>query len=157
VQTEPTVRIDSVAYDHPDAIALVAEVQREYAARYGSEDSSPVDPAEFAAPHGRFLVGYLDGTAVACGGWRAAGADAEIRRMYVRRDARRLGLARAILAELERTARAAGHRRMILETGSVLPEAVALYRSAGYAGIAPFGYYAGSALSIHLGKSLGPS
>jgi hypothetical protein len=38
----------------------------------------------------------------------------------------------------------------------VLPEAVALYRSAGYTDIAPFGYYAGSAFSIHLGKLLSP-
>jgi len=150
------MRIEEVGYDHPDAAELVAGVQQEYTARYGSADASPADPAEFAAPRGRFLVGYLDGTPVACGGWHALGADAEIRRMYVCRTARRRGFARAILAELERTARAAGHRRMILETGTVLPEAVALYRSAGYADITPFGYYAGSPFSIHLGKPLRP-
>jgi GNAT superfamily N-acetyltransferase len=148
------VRIEEVGYDHPDAAQLIAGVQREYAARYGSQDASPADPAEFAAPHGRFLVGYLDGTPVACGGWHALGADAEIRRMYVSRAARGRGFARAILGELERTALAAGHRRMILETGTVLPEAVALYRSAGYSDIAPFGYYADAPLSVHLGKPL---
>jgi GNAT superfamily N-acetyltransferase len=150
------VRIEEVGYGHPDAAQLVAEVQLEYAARYGSQDASPVDPAEFAAPQGRFLVGYLGGTPVACGGWHALGTDAEIRRMYVSYAARRLGFARAILAELERTALAAGHRRMILETGTVLPEAVSLYRSAGYTDIAPFGYYAQAPLSIYLGKPLGP-
>jgi hypothetical protein len=45
---------------------------------------------------------------------------------------------------------------MILETGTVLPEAVALYRSAGYTDIAPFGYYADACLSVYLGKPLGP-
>jgi GNAT superfamily N-acetyltransferase len=150
------VRIEEIGYDHPDAAQLVAEVQQEYAARYGSEDASPADPAEFAAPHGRFLVGYLDGTPVACGGWHALGSDTAVRRMYVAQAARRQGFARAILAELERTALAAGHRRMILETGSVLPGAVALYRSAGYTDIAPFGYYAQAPLSIYLGKPLGP-
>jgi GNAT superfamily N-acetyltransferase len=150
------VRIEEVGYDHPDAAQLVAKVQQEYAARYGSEDASSADPAGFVSPHGRFLVGYLNGTPVACGGWRALGADAEVRRMYVSHAARRQGFARALLAELERTALAAGHRRMILETGSVLPEAVALYRSAGYADIAPFGYYAEAPLSIYLGKPLGP-
>jgi len=148
------VRIEVVAYDHPDAARLVAEVQQEYEARYGSQDASPVDPTEFAAPRGLFLVGYRNDTPVACGGWRACGSDAEAKRMYVASAARRVGLARAILAELERTALAAGHRRMILETGSVQPEAVALYRSAGYLEIAAFGYYAGAPLSIHLGKVL---
>lgn len=150
------MRIEAVGYDHPDAVQLVAEVQQEYAARYGSEDASPVDPAEFAAPHGRFLVGYAGRAPVACGGWHAMGGDAEVRRMYVSCAARRRGFARAILAELERTALAAGHRRIILETGSVLPEAVALYRSAGYTDIAPFGYYAAARFSIYLGKPLSP-
>jgi GNAT superfamily N-acetyltransferase len=150
------VRIDAVAYDHPDAAKLIAEVQQEYARRYGSHDSSPVDPAEFSPPGGEFLVGYLDSEPVACGGWRAAGTDAEIKRMYVAPPARRTGLARAILAELERTALAAGCRRVILETGGRLPEAVGLYRSAGYTPVAPFGYYSDSPNSIYLGKLLDP-
>jgi GNAT superfamily N-acetyltransferase len=150
------VRIDAVAYDHPDAAKLIAEVQQEYTARYGSHDSSPVDPAEFSPPGGVFLVGYVNGEAVACGGWRAAGADAEVKRMYVAQAARRTGLARAMLAELERSAQAAGHRRVILETGDRLPEALALYRSADYAPVAPFGYYADSPTSTYLGKRLDP-
>jgi GNAT superfamily N-acetyltransferase len=148
------MRIDVVAYDHPDAARLIAEVQREYVTRYGSGDDSPVDPDEFAAPKGVFLVGYLGGVAVACGGWRSHGSDAEIKRMYVAAAMRGKGLARAMLAELERTALAAGHRRMILETGMRQPEAVALYRSTGYTGIPAFGHYADAPLSIHLGKPL---
>lgn len=148
------MRIDVVAYDHPDAARLIAEVQREYVTRYGGEDDSPVDPDEFAAPKGVFLVGYLDGVAVACGGWRSHGSDAEIKRMYVAAAMRGKGLARAMLAELERTALAAGHRRMILETGKRQPEAVALYRSTGYSDIPAFGHYANAPLSIHLGKPL---
>jgi len=148
------VRIETVGYDHPDAARLVGEVQQEYVIRYGGVDRSPVDLADFAPPSGLFLVGYAGGAAVVCGGWRARGADAEIKRMYVTPAARGRGLARRMLAELERTARAAGHRRAILETGSKQPEAVALYRSAGYTGIPAFGYYAGTPHSIHLGKVL---
>jgi GNAT superfamily N-acetyltransferase len=157
------VRIDQVGYDHPDAAALIAEVQQEYVVRYGGPDGTPVDPAEFAPPHGLFLVGYVDHLPVASGGWRAfpgapwAGPDAEIKRMYVAKRARGEGYARAILAELERTARAAGFRRLILETGSKQPEAVELYRSSGYVDIQPFGHYANAPLSIHLGKALLPA
>jgi GNAT superfamily N-acetyltransferase len=149
------VRIDQVGYDHPDAAMLIAEVQQEYVQRYGTQDGTPVDPAEFAPPSGLFLVGYDDDGPVVCGGWRAHGADAEVKRMYVTPRARGTGRARRVLAELERTARAAGHERMVLETGSKQPEAVSLYRSAGYETIAPFGYYAEAPLSIHLGKKLG--
>jgi GNAT superfamily N-acetyltransferase len=150
------VRIETVPYDHPEAARLIAEVQQEYVDRYGGEDKTPVDLGEFVPPRGLFLVGYDGTAAVACGGWRTRGADAEIKRMYVTRTARRRGLARLMLAELERTARAAGHRRVILETGSKQPEAVELYGSAGYTEIPAFGYYAGYAESMHLGKVLGP-
>jgi GNAT superfamily N-acetyltransferase len=150
------MRIDAVPYGHPDAATLIAEVQQEYVVRYGGEDETPVDPAEFALPRGLFLVGYRDEEPVACGGWRSHGGDAEIKRMYVIRGARRGGLARKLLAELERTARTAGHRRVILETGYMQPEAVALYRSAGYTPVPPFGHYADTPGSIHFGKIIAP-
>ncbi len=150
------MRIEVVRYDAPDAAELIEEVQQEYVTRYGNRDGAPIDPAEFEPPKGLFLVGYLDGAPVVCGGWRSHGGDAEVKRMYVRTAARRLGLARAMLAELERTARAAGHTRMILETGQKQPEAVALYHSSGYTDITPFGHYADRPLSIHLGKDLAP-
>ncbi len=150
------VRIEAVTYDHPEAARLIAEVQQEYVTRYGGEDETPVDLAEFAPPRGLFLVGYDGTAAVGCGGWRSRGADAEIKRMYVARTARGRGLARLMLAELERTARAAGHHRAVLETGDKQPEAVALYRSAGYTEIPAFGYYACTAGSLHFGKPLGP-
>lgn len=151
------MRIATVPYDDQDAARLIAEVQQEYVARYGGEDDTPVDPAQFTPPAGLFLVGYVDDVAVACGGWRSHGTDAEIKRMYVTPAARGAGLARRMLAELERTAGAAGHRRVILETGSKQPEAVALYRSAGYSEIPAFGYYACTPHSMHFGKVLVPA
>lgn len=148
------MRIEVTAYDHPDAVALIAEVQQEYVVRYGSQDMTPVDPAQFSAPNGLFLIAYVDGVPAACGGWRARGADVELKRMYVPPAFRGRGLARAVLAELERTARAAGFARLILETGSKQPEAVALYESAGYTPVPSFGHYADAPESVHLGKTL---
>ncbi|MGQ0837511.1 GNAT family N-acetyltransferase [Actinokineospora sp.] len=148
------MRIEVLAYDHPDVVRLVAEVQGEYVIRYGGPDDTPVDPAEFAPPRGLFLVGYVGGVAMVTGGWRAHGADAEIKRMYVSPAGRGRGLARMMLAELERTAAEAGYDRLILETGSKQPEAVQLYRSAGYEPVPKFGYYADAPEAIHLGKVL---
>jgi GNAT superfamily N-acetyltransferase len=62
--------------------------------------------------------------------------------MYVIPEARGLGLARRILATLEDDARAAGRTRMVLETGTRQPEAIALYTFSGYLPCAPkFGHY----------------
>lgn len=136
--------------DHPYALRLIAELQGFYRERYGDEDVTALDPAQFATPAGFFAVGYVDGAAVACGGWRARDAgsdpalrdgDAEIKRMYVAATHRGRGYARVVLAELERTAAAAGRRRAILETGTLQPEAIALYLSEGYAPIPNFGLY----------------
>ncbi|HXV92176.1 MAG TPA: GNAT family N-acetyltransferase [Pseudonocardia sp.] len=147
-----------VAFDHPDAVRLTAEIQQVYVERYGDTDRTPVDPADFAPPRGYFTVGYLradgpDGpteVAVASGGWRARDGggdpglrdgDAEVKRMYVVPAHRGRGFARALLAELERSAAAAGRLRVVLETGTRQPEAIALYASAGYTPIPGFGVY----------------
>jgi ribosomal protein S18 acetylase RimI-like enzyme len=61
--------------------------------------------------------------------------------MYTAPAARGRGVARRVLAAVEESARAAGCRRVILETGDRQPEAIALYTSAGYRRIADFGYY----------------
>jgi len=90
------------------------------------------------------------------GGWRRYGDDGvgELKRMYVRESARGRGVARLLLAHLERTAAAAGIRRLVLETGLAQPEAIALYRSSGYVDVPSFGYYIDHDDSVHLGKTL---
>ena len=157
-----TMRIERVGYGHPDAVRLVAEVQAEYVVRYGGQDESPVDHLEFEAPSGSFFVGYVDDVAVATGAWRRSGVEAfgttetcEIKRMYVVPAARGAGHARAMLAHLEESARAAGARALVLETGIEQPEAIALYASSGYVAVPGFGYYRDSPLSRTLGKLLG--
>lgn len=130
--------------------------------RYGEQDATPVDPAQFAAPLGHFVVGYLDGVPVACGGWRAHDVadgsirvgDAEIKRMYTADSLRGKGLARVVLAGLETAARVAGRRRMVLETGLRQPEAIGLYESSGYRRIDNFGVYRHHPESLCYAKDL---
>ena len=159
-------------YTDPDVALLVEAVQQEYVVRYGGPDDAVVDPAEFSPPGGLFLIGLLDGVPVAMGGWRAmryasasdtagdsagpAGSVAEIKRMYVAASARRRGLARVMLAELEWRAAAAGVREFVLNTGTEQPEAVALYESSGYTPVPGFGHYADAPLALFYGKHLPP-
>lgn len=159
MSTDPLAFVQ-VPLDHPDGVPLITEVQDYYQSIYGGPDSSPIDSAEFAPPHGRFFIAYRNSRAVAMGGWRfhhgtvdiPRSRPAEIKRMYVVRSARRQGLARAMLTQLEDTAKAAGADAMVLETGYVQQEAITLYRASGYVDVPRFGHYAGVEGAIHLGK-----
>jgi putative acetyltransferase len=74
-----------------------------------------------------------EGVIVGCGGlYPLANGEAEIRKMYFLPAARRKGYGRRMLDDLLAEAKARGYRRVVLETASVLKEAIALYRSAGF-------------------------
>ncbi|QNP72162.1 GNAT family N-acetyltransferase [Streptomyces roseirectus] len=145
------MNIRPVPFDHPDAVKLNDEVQAEYHERYGDGgDATHLEPSDFKPPRGLYLIAYDDADRpVATGGWRSqdhsdeghSDGDAELKRMFVIREMRGHGLARRILAALEDDARAAGRTRMILETGTEQPEAIALYLSSGYEPCPKFGYY----------------
>jgi GNAT superfamily N-acetyltransferase len=128
--TDPAVRV------------LLTEVLDELSQRYGgSGDDTPVRDDDFTPPNGSFYVADDGERLLGCAGWRRHGDDAELKRMYTAKAARGRGLARRLLATIEESARVAGCRRVILETGDRQPEAIALYESAGYARIDDFGYY----------------
>lgn len=149
------VEFTITSYDAPVAAELIAELQADLAVRYGSGDETPVEPSEFASPQGLFLIGSDGEKPVACGGIRlTAPGVAELKRMYVRESVRRRGIARLLLARLEDDASALGASRLRLETGLRQPEAIALYRSAGYVDTDPFGHYADTPGSVHLAKEL---
>ncbi len=146
----------------PDTQLLIEAVQEEYVTRYGGRDESPIDHSEFVAPVGAFFVGHLNGSPAVSGAWRRRGNvefagttnTAEIKRMYVVPGARGLGLARRMLAHLEATALEAGVEAMVLETGLMQPEAIALYESSGYVPIPGFGYYRDSEVNACFAKRL---
>ena len=142
---------------------LVEELWLDMGIRYADDPTAPetkgeVDDLrneEVLPPVGRFLIVLDDGRPVACGAIRRHDEEsAEIKRMYVRPEARGRGLARLVLRELESSAVALGYRALVLETGLRQPEAIALYESAGYRTIAPFGFYKESALSVCYRKEL---
>lgn len=158
----PDWRVSRVPITDPDAALLVEEVQQEYVRRYGGRDDTPIVPAYFEDPMGAFFVGHLEDRPVVTGAWRrrtdvtvdGTSLTAEVKRMYVAPSARGLGLARAMLAHLEDTAREAGVQVMVLETGIRQPEAIRLYETSDYRRIAGFGYYKDAPLSRCYARSL---
>ncbi|NYT93900.1 GNAT family N-acetyltransferase [Salinispora sp. H7-4] len=152
------LQIHLTRFDSPTAQRLITAALAELGERYGgSGDDTPVDAAEFEPPAGTFLVAELDGESVACGGWRSHDGSvetAELKRMYVAPQVRGRGVARAILAAVEQSAREQGRQRIVLECGDRQPEALALYRSSGYARIPNFGFYQDAPGCVSFGRAL---
>jgi GNAT superfamily N-acetyltransferase len=152
------IEIRPTSFDDPVARAMIAEALADLGVRYGgSGDDTPVDADDFDPPAGRFLVAWIDGTPAGCGGWRTLAEDdeaAEIKRMYTVPGSRGRGVASAVLRAIEETAREAGKKRVVLETGHRQPEAIALYGKLGYERIPNFGYYKDHPGCVSFGRVL---
>jgi GNAT superfamily N-acetyltransferase len=142
------VQIETRAATDPELAALVTAQQRELA-RSGDD---LVYPAHDGVT---YLVVVVGGRAVACGAWQPLDSDtAELKRMYVRPAYRGRGIARQMVVALEEEAYATGRTVIRLETGTYLPAAIALYRSAGYEPTAAYGEYVGNPYSVCFAKRL---
>ena len=134
---------DEVDPTAPEAAELIEALDRDLGARYPGLPIHGIDPANFRAAGGVFLVGRLGHLAVVCGALRPMEpSSVEVKRMYVRDSHRGRGFGRAMLAALEEIAVHRGYRTIRLETGGSQPEAIALYESADYQPIPCYGDHA---------------
>lgn len=142
-----------------EARALDAEAADELRSRYPGDPVPGLPRDLLVSGAGVLLVARRGGRAVGCGGLFPLSEElAEIRRMYVRHGARRSGVGRRLLAELEAEARRRGYAALRLETGRRQPEAVALYREAGFVRTRPFGPHAEDPESLFFEKRIaGPA
>jgi putative acetyltransferase len=157
VDRAATVTIARESPRQSEVVGLVAALDAYMAALYPAESNHLLDIEALDVPGVRFFVARVDGEAVGCGALRVDPAGyGELKRMYVDPAARGRKLGRTILERLEAEARSEGLACVRLETGIHQPEALALYRSAGYREIAPFGDYHPDPLSLFLEKRLLP-
>jgi DNA-binding MarR family transcriptional regulator/GNAT superfamily N-acetyltransferase len=138
-----SVEIRRVDPEHPDArhglAEYVAELNRRSMRGFDPSVGATALPHEVRPPAGEFFIAYLHDEAIGCGAVKHhADAPAEIKRMWIAPQARGLGLGRRLLETLEACALAGGARVAHIETSAVLPEALALYRSAGWVEVPAF-------------------
>lgn len=151
-----SLTVEQVSWDHPDACDLRQQQRIDIAALYERVDSEPGTPPT-ADDITCFCVAYQNGKPVGCGGLRRLDQDsAELKRMFVTRQARGKGAALAVLDFLERKSLALGMHRLLLETGDKLMDAHRFYTRNGYKVIPNFGYYQGVDTSICMQKILVP-
>lgn len=140
-QADRLVRAATISLDVVDP---ASELAREAVAAYfreldetfegGFDAASGVgDEQSLGGATGRFVVAVSDGVVVGCGGLQSLASDVgEIKRMWVDRDWRGLGLAGRLLRRLEHEAVELGQRVVRLDTNSSLTDALAMYQAAGY-------------------------
>ena len=151
--SEVTIALES---PRPDAVRrLVRDLDAYLAALYPAESNHLLDVDALAAPDVRFFVARRAGDPIGCGALRIDRAGyGEIKRMFVTPAARGCSLGRRLLDAVEAEARAAGLGWLRLETGIHQPEALGLYRAAGYVARGPFGPYGPDPLSVFMEKAL---
>lgn len=139
--------------DQPDVHALVRELDAYLYSLYPAENVYALDLASLLDPRVLFAVARnAAGMALGCGAIVMNPGYGEIKRMYVRPQARGQGLARRLIESLETKAAERGCRTFMLETGPAQPEALILYERLGYQYRGPFGDYPADPLSVFMHK-----
>ena len=109
------------------------ELDARFETGFDAARSVSANPHELVPPQGVFLLAWLDGAAIGCGGLKVLGeGTGEIKRMWVASEARGLGVAQRLLDALEGHARALSLLCVRLDTNRTLVEARALYARNGY-------------------------
>ena len=138
-----------------DVLRLIEALDAYQSGLYPPESNHFVDVEGLAAPGVRFFVVRRDGQALGCAGRRIDPTGwGELKRRFVAPEARGLKLGRRLLDRIEEEARREGLGSVRLETGIYQPEALGLYRSAGYAEREAFGDYVPDPLSVFMEKRL---
>ncbi|WP_285101884.1 GNAT family N-acetyltransferase [Promicromonospora sp. MEB111] len=172
--------IETVGWDHADAVRLRAEQQHEIDLRYAQPgrpsttgpDGAPVpdprdqvDPSNVFAtlllrvdgePAGHAALRDLSGRDDYQGGLHPDGTS-EVKRVYVAPGFRGRGLSRTLMNAAEDVARDAGVRHLILESGLMQPESLGLYLRLGYDPVESFGVFSDEPGSRCFGKWLVPA
>jgi N-acetylglutamate synthase-like GNAT family acetyltransferase len=147
----------------PNDLAQVRTLFREYADGLGVDlcfqgfDAELAElPGKYAAPAGRLLLAWHGGKVVGCVAMRGIDASTcEMKRLYVRPQARGEQLGRRLAERVCAEAREAGYSRICLDTLPMMISAQQLYRSLGFE---PIEAYVFNPIpgSLFLGLNLSP-
>jgi GNAT superfamily N-acetyltransferase len=142
----PVEAIDIRSAEDPASLAAARELVRaHFQAHSTAHDAAATErivaelPAPYVAPAGGFWVAWADGVALGCVALHGLTPDvAELKRMYVRPEARGRGVARRLAEHAIATAAARGYAHLRLGTLPTMHAAQRLYASLGFRPTAPY-------------------
>ncbi|MDB5134136.1 MAG: family N-acetyltransferase [Mucilaginibacter sp.] len=150
-KTTTIKRTDSNDLDFPYLVALLNKELREM---YG-DLQSVYDRYNHIINLDTVVIAYCNDSPAGCGCFKKIdNSTVEIKRMFVKPEERKQGIAISMLGELEVWAKEDGFSYALLETGNKQGEAIALYQKAGYTTIPNYGQYLGMESSICMRKEL---
>ena len=140
--------------ENADFKTLVASLDRDLWDRYNDLQAQYVEHNVLSFIE-TVVVAYQDALPVGIACFKKIDNDkVEIKRMYVSPEGRGNGIAYAILKELETWAKESGFNTSVLETGTLQPEAINLYKKAGYSITENYEPYVNMSESICFKKNL---
>lgn len=141
--------------DTSDSMLLIDELEAHLAPFYPQENRFGYSVEKLLQQSVAFFIVRVDSVPAGCGGVQFFGTEyGELKRMFVRRQFRGLGLGKLMLAHLEDFARGNNIPLLRLETGIYQREAIGLYQRMGYKNCPPFGEYKASELNIFFEKMI---
>lgn len=144
--------------DHPDAVALVDELQAHLGALYPVKSQHGFSVQKLIAQKVAFFVLRADGRPAGCGGVMLVGREyGELKRMFVRPEFRGRNFGELLVARLAQHAREHGVTLLRLETGIHQQAAIRLYERLGFRHIPPFADYPEDPLSRCYEMTLAPA
>jgi putative acetyltransferase len=153
----PSLTIERADLSSDIAQTLISELNADIEARYPADADNffHLTDDDVRPDNGGFFIAYLDGVPAGCGACRTINdGSVELKRMYSRQQARGNGIGAALVSHLCGVARDLGRPRVVLETGPEQPEAIHVYKKAGFTPIPLFGPYVGSNSSVCFERSL---
>jgi putative acetyltransferase len=124
-----------------DVTSLVRALDSMFESLYPAESNHLLDLETLASPDILFFVVREAGQALGCGALWLHQDYGEVKRVYVRPEARGRKLGHVLLKRLEEEARGIGLRLLRLETGIKQPEALGLFKACGFVPCGAFGDY----------------
>ena len=129
-----------------EEIAIVRELFREYQTQVGIDlcfqgfAAEVVGlPGDYAPPTGRLFLATQDGKPLGCVALRKLDAiRCEMKRLFVRPEARGLRLGRALVDRVIAEAHAIGYEEIVLDTLPSMVEAQRMYERLGFRDIPPY-------------------
>jgi DNA-binding MarR family transcriptional regulator/GNAT superfamily N-acetyltransferase len=116
-----------------------AELRMRFEESFDPELTTRADAPDLVPPRGAFLVARLSGQPAGCGAVLTVSPGVgEIKRMWIDRPHRGMGIGSRLLAALEEQALQLGHRTVLLDTNRSLAEAQAMYGARGYVETEPY-------------------